>query len=520
MRRIRTHHRRQLAAPAIAAAAVAAGMLLGGSAAHAGPAKQPNIVMVVTDDQRLDDFDARSMPATKRLVADEGTAFTDAIVTTPTCCPSRASMLTGQYGHNNGVTANAPGYRALENPESTLPVWLDEAGYQTAHLGKYLNGYAGVADPDTEVGPGWDEWYTMMTPRQYYGYSLGVNGKREQYGNKDGDYLTRVLNRQATHLVKRFAPKDDPFYIQLDQFAPHTESGKSQADVRCKGGSVPDPRDSGLFDNEKPPSGPGYNEKDVSDKPSFIRDRDRLDAKEKRQTAKRRGCRLASLRGVDRGVKKLVKTLKKEGQLDNTVIIFTSDNGYFLGEHRIAVNKTFPYEEAIRVPLAIRAPSEVIGRTQPAKSKRPVANIDLAPTILDLAGVEPCVYGSCRTMDGHSLVGILKGDNGDIPGDRSLMLEYGRPRDKDGLLCQYAGVRNTSHSYAEYTGLAANGGCKGIEEGELYDLSTDPFQLDNLFRDDSPSAVQKEMAHELNQLRECSGIAGRDPKPAGGSHCQ
>jgi len=495
-------------------------MLVGGPAAHGATAKQPNVVMVVTDDQRLDDFDARSMPATKRLVADEGTVFTDTIITTPTCCPSRASMLTGQYGHNNGVTANAPGYRSLENPESTLPVWLQEAGYQTAHLGKYLNGYAGVADPDTEVAPGWDQWYTMMTPRQYYGFSLAVNGKQERYGNKDADYLTRVLNKQATRLVKRFAPKDDPFYIQLDQFAPHTESGKSAANVRCKGGTVPDPRDSELFDDEKPPKSPNWNEKDVTDKPSFIRDRDRLDAKGKRQSAKRRGCRLASVRGVDRGVKKIVKTLKKEGELDETVIIFVSDNGYFLGEHRIGVNKTFPYEEAIHVPLAIKAPPEVLGRTQPAKSKRLVSNIDLAPTILELAGAEPCAGGSCRTMDGHSLVGALKGGNGGIPADRSLVLEYGRPRDKDGLLCQYAGIRDLSRTYVEYTGLAANGGCEEIDEGELYDLGSDPFQLDNLFRADGPNGVQKQMADKLDELRDCSGIAGRDPKPAGGSHCE
>ena len=145
--------------------------------------------MVVTDDQRLDSFNSRTMPATERLIADKGTTFTDTIITTPTCCPSRATMLTGQYGHNNGVMANAPGYRAMEDPENTLPVWLDKAGYQTAHLGKYLNGYQGVADPDTEVAPGWDEWYTLLTPRRYYGYNLAVNGNEEKFGNNDEDYF-------------------------------------------------------------------------------------------------------------------------------------------------------------------------------------------------------------------------------------------------------------------------------------------------------------------------------------------
>jgi hypothetical protein len=123
-------------------------------------------------------------------------------------------------------------------------------------------------------------------------------------------------------------------------------------------------------------------------------------------------------------------------------------------------------------------------------------------------------------MDGHSLVGALKGGNGGIPADRSLVLEYGRPRDKDGLLCQYAGIRDLSRTYIEYTGLAASGGCKPIEEGELYDLGADPFQLDNLFRPEGASGVQKQMADKLDELRECSGIAGRDPKPSGGSHCE
>ncbi len=513
---------RLLAAPLIAATAVAVGILSAGPApaGAAKASKKPNVIMVVTDDERTDDFTAKAMPATKRLIAGKGTVFTDAIIPTPTCCPSRAAMLTGQYGHNNGVTANAPGYRSFDDPGSTLPVWLHEAGYQTAHLGKYLNGYAGVADPDTEVAPGWDQWYTLMTPRQYFGYSLAENGKRHRYGKKDSDYLTRVINRRTTHLIKRFSSKKAPFYIQVDQFAPHTESGRSRSDVRCDGGSVPDPRDSKLFDDVGAPRSKSYNEKDVSDKPSFIRSRDRLDAKGKRQTAKRNGCRLASLRGIDRGVKKMVRTLKKEGELNNTVIIFLSDNGYFLGEHRIGVNKTFPYEEALRVPLAIRAPAGVLGHKQVAKSKKLVANIDLAPTILDLAGAEPCVEGACRTMDGHSLVGALKGTSGGIPEDRSLVLEYGRPRDKDGLLCRYAGIRDPAHSYVEYTGLAANDGCRKIDEGELYDLHGDPFELHNQFHSGAGNALQKRLADKLDKLRDCSGIAGRDPKPPGGSYCE
>jgi N-acetylglucosamine-6-sulfatase len=213
MRRTRTSLRLPVVALTLTTALVAVAAAPSLNGASAAPGEKPNIVMVVTDDQRLDSFNSRTMPATERLVADKGTTFTDTIITTPTCCPSRATMLTGQYGHNNGVMANAPGYRAMEDPENTLPVWLDEAGYQTAHLGKYLNGYQGVADPDTEVAPGWDEWYTLLTPRRYYGYNLAVNGNEERFGNDDEDYFARAINRKTTHVIRRFARPGDPFYL-------------------------------------------------------------------------------------------------------------------------------------------------------------------------------------------------------------------------------------------------------------------------------------------------------------------
>jgi N-acetylglucosamine-6-sulfatase len=295
----------------------------------------------------------------------------------------------------------------------------------------------------------------------------------------------------------------------------------SSGNIRCKGGAVPDPRDDELFKNAEVPETPNFNEKDVSDKPSFIRSRDRLDATGKRKVAKRRGCRLASLRAVDRGVKKIVSTLKREDELDSTVIIFVSDNGYFEGEHRIAVNKTFPYEEALRVPLAIRVPSGVTGGNQPAKVKDLVANIDLAPTILDLAGAEPCNGQDCRVMDGRSLVGLLTGNGGGVPANRSLVLEYGRTRDKTGLLCEYDGIRNPTTSYVEYIGIASAGGCDPIDEGELYNLRSDPFELDNLFRPNGGAgSLQERMEAKLEQLRDCAGIAGRDPQPASGSYCE
>jgi N-acetylglucosamine-6-sulfatase len=230
---------------------------------------------------------------------------------------------------------------------------------------------------------------------------------------------------------------------------------------------------------------------------------------------------MAALRGVDRGVKKIVSTLKREDELDNTVIIFISDNGYFLGEHRIAVNKTLPYEEALKVPMAIRVPPGIAGDESPTKVKKLVANIDLAPTILDLAGAQPCNGQDCRVMDGQSLVGLLRGTNGDVPDNRSLVLEYGRTRDKVGLVCEYGGIRNPTAAFVEYTALANGGGCDPIDEGELYDLGADPFELDNLFRPNGGAgSLQERMEAKLEELRDCSGVAGRDPQPASRSYCE
>jgi N-acetylglucosamine-6-sulfatase len=528
MRSTRTILRLPAAALALttAVAVVGAVFLSQGASAQAAPGDKPNIVMIVTDDQRLDSLDRQMMPETKRLIADKGTMFSDTVVPTPTCCPSRATMLTGQYGHNNGVVANAPGYRALEDPGNTLPVWLSRAGYQTAHLGKYLNGYEATVESRTEVAPGWDQWYTLLTPRRYYGYNLAVNGREEAFGNQERDHLTRVINRETSRTIRRFSRKVDPFYVQVDHLAPHTENGRSSGPSRCSGRSVPDPRDNELLDTEikqiELPRPPNFNERDVTDKPSFIRARLGLGKTGKEKLKRRFHCRIASLRAVDRGVKKIVKTLRQEDALDETVIIFTSDNGYFQGEHRISFNKTVPYEEALRVPLAIRVPPGVAEGGE-GKVNDLVSNLDLTPTILDLAGGEPCNDAGCRVMDGRSMVPLLEGRGGGFPRDRSVVLEYGRERDKAGLLCEYTGIRDPTRIYIEYTGLASlDGECDSIEEGELYDLTGDPFQLENLFRPNgSAGNGQGTPKAKLEELRDCAGIAGRDPQPpAGASYCE
>ena len=523
---------RRAAVPALTIAVLAAILASGGPGggapgARAAASAQPNIVVITTDDQRLT-LNRRVMPETKRRIVDKGTRFTQAIVTTPLCCPSRASMLTGQYAHNHGTLSNRAGYPALVDKENVLPEWLRQAGYRTAHVGKFLNGYPGGGLAPQTVAPGWDEWATLMIPRLYYNFDLSINGTPTHYGKRDRDHLTRTLTRQAVQVIRRNAGEAAPFFLQLDHFAPHTEPQKSRSG-RCGGNVVPEARDLGLFKDEPVERPPSYNEDDVSDKPSFVQELAPLNRKRRDALKQRNRCRLAALHSVDRSIAKVMRTLKQEGELSETVIVFISDNGYFLGEHRIKVNKTLPYEEALRVPLAIRAPRAYRGNAeQLPKSDEPVANIDLVPTLLDWAGADPCrSSGDCRTMDGRSLVGLLSGENAGWPDERALLVEYGRAVEGDNILgvCGYQGLRLPETLYIEYTSLrSASRVCEPSRERELYDLDADPHQLANLFppAPATPEAQKLgELEARLSSLQDCSGIAGRDPDPEGRrTHCE
>jgi N-acetylglucosamine-6-sulfatase len=499
------------------------------TAAAAGP-KQPNIVVVVTDDQTLASLGTATMPSTVEQIGDAGTEFTNAVATTPLCCPSRASLLTGQYAHNHGTLANTPGYEALRDKRNTLPVWLDRAGYVTAHVGKYLNRYKASVDYPADVAPGWDQWHTVLDPARkyvrYYDYQLAVNGELTRVGNKPRDYITRVINRRAAKMVRRYAPKRSPLYLQVDHRAPHTEEG-ADSGPPCGGLVPPDPRDATAFRDEDLPRPASFDEQDVSDKPSFIRELPRLAASTTAAIAERYRCGLASLLAVDRGVAKLVAALRRAHELDDTVLMFTSDNGFFYGEHRIPEQKTRPYEEALRVPLLIRVPDRYLGGAAAAPEiAEPVANIDIAPTILDLAGAEPCrPSGRCRVMDGRSLLGLIRGQ-GTWPEDRAIAIEFDAgQRARRTLVCRYEGIRIAGQVYIRHTAAAdpLTGECRPIDETEHYDLAADPFQLDNLFPADPGSpeaAIEDTLEERLERLRDCEGIPGRDPLPARHGYCE
>jgi N-acetylglucosamine-6-sulfatase len=445
-------------------------------AAAEGP---PNILVIMTDDQTVEQM--RALPKTQALLAARGTTFANSFVDVSLCCPSRSTFLTGQYAHNHGVLANGGphgGYVHLDHT-NTLPLWLQEAGYYTAHVGKYLNNYgkSSLAPP-----PGWSRWFALTDPTVYrmYDYTVSDGGRAVTYGEAPGDYQTDVIAAKAEEILRSRAGARQPFFVTVAPTSPHLERiGREQTPPR------PAPRYAGRFAAEPLPRGPSFDEADVADKPGHIRRRPRLSpAKRAHVTATYRAC-LASLLAADDLVERLVKALEETGQLGRTVIVFTSDNGFFFGEHRIAGGKYLPYEESIRVPLILFDG----GRRFPAGATvtQPVSNVDLAPTIVALAGAR-----ARRVMDGKSLLPLVRDPHQGK--DRTLLIEgFGEGHDKP----PFAALRDPRWFYAEYR----NG------DRELYDLRNDPHELRSLHADPAHAAVLQDLAGRLARLRACAGSA-------------
>ena len=407
----------------------------------------------------------RALPATTRRLGDRGTTFANAIASFPLCCPSRASLLTGQYAHNHGTTGNNPrsggGYRALIDPDRTLGAWLQAAGYDTAFAGKWLNGLRTPHRPP----PGWDEWHGLVGEggeglSSYYDYDVfeEEGGSPRHFGTAPGDYQTDALTREyALPFVAAHAADPDPFFLWVAYHPPHHGLGRNDsAGRRCADGSpdsrdarqsaIPPPRYADSYARAAIPAPPSFDEQNVSDKPSAVARRDRIGPGDLERIRRDYRCGLAALRALDDSVDSIVGELRASGQLDRTILVFTSDQGVFAGQHRITRGKNKPYEEALDVPLVIRGPGIVAGRTVAA----PVANADLAPTLLDLAGVS-IAPELARPIDGVSLAPQLAGAVPDA--GRAIPIE-GRAnvaRARRGVkVASYVGVRTKRYSYVEY----------------------------------------------------------------------
>jgi N-acetylglucosamine-6-sulfatase len=461
------------------------------------PDSRPNIVMIIDDDQAAEQ--QRFLPTTNAEIGGHGVTFDNSFVSFSLCCPSRSTLLTGQYAHNHGVLGDEPpagGYAKLAPTlDNTLPVWLQRSGYYTGLIGKFLNHY-GSGSSYRAVPPGWSQWYGTIDNRSLggnysvYGYSLNENGRLVHYGSNPSvadprTYQTDVFSRIADGFIRRRAPTGQPFFLYLAPHEPHVEPGS----CKCEGNNPrAPPRYEGRFAGLRAPRPPGFNEADVSDKPADIRKLPLLTPHQKAEVDALYRAQARSLLAVDDLVRNVVRTLKREGVLNNTVILFTSDNGFLHGEHRVLQGKVLPYEPSIRVPLEIRAP----GVPQAVHRRQLVENVDLAPTILDFAHANPG-----RVQDGQSLVPIMRRPRY-WPG-RGLELEAwgnpSRPSQANDPPLVFKGVRTDRYMYARY----------GTGEQELYDLRKDPFELQNAANDPAYAGVRASLQSLLGVLGDCAG---------------
>jgi N-acetylglucosamine-6-sulfatase len=520
-----------------ALALLAALCVAGGPATAAGnplsaSSERPSFVVIQTDDQTLDGLyatfrsfegagETRAMPNTLDLIGKRGMTFNRYYVSYPLCCPSRVSLLTGRYAHNHGVKGNIQpnggfsGFTQRAAMTHNLAVWLQNTGYKTIHIGKFLNGYGDKPyDEGTFIPPGWSSWHTILnadTDHYYYGYLMNNNGSIDgpygdsgswdtrEYGARDDigcpfaptnglpcNYETDKLTEIATREIAE-TPAEQPFYLQLDYTAPH-------GDFRRPAGPEPAPRHYDWFKGARLPHdrSEGFDEGNVTDKPRFIREAEHLTLNDKHTYRVYWQKQLESLRSVDDGVKLVIDTLGGVSRLRNTYILFTSDNGFFFGEHRLIGGKFLAYEPATHLPFLIRGPGIKAGTS----TGELTSQIDIAPTILELAGAT-----ADKSIDGRSMVPFLHDPS--LRTRRPLLFEsFVETSDVD-----QGGGAETPPAYDPAPGAPARpspeGGAtasilappkdyEGIRLGpykyiawpsgekELYDINKDPNELNNL----------------------------------------
>ena len=463
---------------------------------------RPNVVVIMADDQ---DFRSLgTMPKLRRLIASRGTTFATSISSYPLCCPSRATYYTGRYAHNHGVKWNnfpEGGYYKF-NGRHTLPVWLRRSGYRTIHIGKYLNEY-GERNP-TEVPPGWSDWHGGVDPftYRYYGFKLNHNGRVKTYGTRASDYQVDVEARLAERAIVKASRSRRPFFLNLAPIAPHTDSVTARREGTP---AIPAPRHARRYANARLPRYPNFNEADITDKPAFLQGAfaQLLPPADIESLEQHYRGRMGSLLSVDDMVERVVKTLKRTGEYRDTVIVYTSDNGWILGEHRLRDPLTedgratgvkyLPYEGSSRVPLLIAG--------GPFPKKRTVngvvVNADLTPTILKLTGAK-----ATRSIDGRSLVAAARSPK--LLAGRGVLLET-FPNSRAPT---YTSIRTQRYRYELHD---------GGDEG-LYDLRTDPWELTSFHADPRYAPIKAILRSKLAALRTCGGRncrinVGRLPAP-------
>jgi N-acetylglucosamine-6-sulfatase len=434
--------------------------LSGVLAAPAAAPAAPNVVLILTDDQRWDTLWA--MPTVQRELVGRGVTFQNAFVVNPLCCPSRASFLTGRYSHSTGVYSNVPPYGGVSwfDDSSTLATALAAAGYRTGFVGKYLNGYLGDFVP-----PGWHRW--VANAGGFFGYGLNVDGFFVHYGLEEAAYSTDVFANEAVSFIQA---SPDPFFLVLAPYAPHAPA-------------TPASRHLGRHAEIQPFRPDAYDEPDISDKPAWLHAFPPLADDRRIWTDDFRRRQLESLAGIDDAVRRVLETLEASGRLANTMIVFASDNGLTWGEHRLRDRKVAPFEESIRIPLVVR-----YDRLPPRGriERQLVTNIDLAPTFAELAGV------SAPGTEGRSLVPLLSQHSSVSPPWRdSFLVEHMQSRaGAPAEVPSYCAVRRTRFKYVAYA----------TREEELYDLAEDPWELENRAADPALRAQRALLRLDLKEL--------------------
>jgi arylsulfatase A-like enzyme len=458
----------------------------GGAASNASPAKasaHPNIVFVLTDDLSWNLL--KYMPNVQEMSRD-GETFSRYFVTDSLCCPSRSSIFTGRMPHNTGVFTNtAPDggfgvFRDRGNENDTFATAISAipgAGYRTAMMGKYLNGYSPAS---LYVPPGWSDWRVAGNAYSEYRYSLNENGRLVSYGNRPRDYLTDVLADKGSTFIRRSTAAGDPFVLEIATFAPH-------------GPFTPAPRHANDFPNAKVPRNPAFNAKNTNP-PSWLGNRPPLGPSQIASLDDKFRKRAQSVEAVDDMIGRLRTTLRKRGVAGDTYLVFSSDNGFHMGDHRLMQGKMTAFDSDIGVPLIVVGPGVPAGRTV----GKLAANVDLRPTFSELAGA-----AVPESVDGRSLVPLLRGAGAADWRTATLVEHHGPDQDRSdpdfqarasGNPTSYEAIRTPNAVYVEYK----NG------DREYYDLVGDPYELDNTYVELSP-ARQARLHDALAQLEGCSG---------------
>lgn len=458
-------------------------VLLGGTLSSVSEASaKPNILLIMTDD--MSHRFVQYMPKVHELIINKGATFEAAYYNIPLCCPSRATILTGLYSQNAVQSNSHQEFYREGLPNRIYPIWLQKVGYRTAVIGKYLNGFPFPASAASYNPPGWNYMAVRVGASKkdaedtlYYNYKIKEGRSVLSFGATERDYSTDVYTDRAVKFIQSVAGSGQPFAMWLSYMGPHAPT-------------TPAPRHQALFPDLRAPTAdelPSINEADVSDKPAYMRARAPTD---QALLDKRYRDQARTLQSVDEGVKKVLDAVQAAGQLENTYVVFTSDNGWLLGEHRLPGGKGYPYEEATKMLLYVRGPDIAPG----TRVRHLVGNVDLAGTFAEWAGATVA-----SSIDGRSFAPLLA-SSAPAPAQwrkaYPLFFKEGTGPKVPG----WRGVRTEDYAYYEYVSTG---------EKELYDMRSDPHQLKNVANTADPALVQK-LGKLALDLSRCKGQGCRE----------